>query len=118
MKRTITIIVIALVVLAFFWASASTASAGYIEDLTIGDLLGPKIPASFRDGVYVGIFHTILSSEAVSCRMMSADMMTAGIVAALQAKEITADWTAYRASLYVLVRAGCTPTTKKAQTNV
>jgi hypothetical protein len=113
MKRTITITIIALAVVAFFWASAS---AGYIEDTTLNEINGPKISKTWRNGVLTGVFLTVMSSEAVSCQMMSAHMMIAGIDSLLAAGEITGDWTVYKASLYALARAGCTAT-KKEQTN-
>ena len=107
MKRTITILLIALTVVAFFWASAS---AGYIEDLTLGDINGPKIGTPWRDGLITGVFLTLTASKAVSCQMFSAKMLKAGLETALINQEITLDWTVYRASLYVLVRAGCKAT--------
>ena len=113
MKRTVAITIIALAVVAFFWASASTASAGYIEDLTLNDLNGPKVTKTWRDGVLTGVFLTVMSSGGASCKMMSANMMIAGIEGLLAAGEITGEWTVYKASLYVLVRAGCTATTKE-----
>jgi hypothetical protein len=114
MKRTVTILLIALAVVAFAWANASAGN--YIEDLTLEDLHGQKIPKAWRDGLYTGIFLSLMSSKAVSCPMMSANMMIAGVEAALSAKEITADWRVYPSVLYVLIRAGCkpAPTTEKS----
>lgn len=109
MKRTITIILLALAVVAFAWANAS---ADYIEDLTLGDLNSQKIPKAWRDGVYTGIFLSLMSSKALACPMMSANMMIAGIWAALDAKEITPDWRVYPSVMYVLLRAGCTAAEK------
>lgn len=111
MKRTITIMLIALAVVAFFWASASAA---YIEDLTLEDLYNQKIPKAWRDGVYTGIFLTVMSSKAVACPMMSANMLIAGVEAALGAKEITPDWRIYSSVMYVLIRSGCTTATEKS----
>lgn len=107
MKRTITITIIAMAVVAFFWASAS---AGYIEDTTLNDISGPKVSKAWRDGLLTGVFLTFMSSEAVSCRMMSAGMMIASIEGLVAAGEITGEWTVYKASLYALARAGCTAT--------
>ena len=114
MKRGIAITIIALAVVAFFWASAS--AGGYIEDITIEDINGPKVSKTGGDGVLTGVFLTVMSTKAVSCKMMSANMMIAGIEGLLAAGEITGDWPVYKASLYALVRAGCTAT-KKEQPN-
>jgi hypothetical protein len=104
-----TILVFSLIV-TILWISAATAAGPFIEDLTLGDLSGPKITAHFRDGVLTGVFLTIMASNGVACPMMSTNMMQAAIESALQAREITPDWTVYRASLYVLARAGCSAT--------
>ena len=119
MKRTITILLVALAVVAFAWASASTASAGgYIEDMVIADLYSQKIPKAWRDGVYTGMFLTVMSSKAVSCPMMSTNMMIAGVEAALASKEITPEWRVYPSVMYVLIRAGCTPAPAAEKSNV
>lgn len=118
MTRTITITIIALAVLAFFWASASTASAGYIDNLTLDDISGPKMTEDFRNGIIAGIFHSLTASKAITCPFMSPRMLVSGLKTARSAKEIDGNWTVYHASLYVLVRAGCAATTdKKEQTN-
>ena len=108
MKRTITILLIALAVVAFAWASAS---AGYIEDLTLNDLNSQRIPRVFRDGIITGVFLALTASQAMTCPLMTAEMLKAGLEAALAAKEISGDATVYHASLYVLVQAGCKATT-------
>lgn len=105
MKRIVLTIAVLAVVL-FVWINAATAGQ-YIEELTLGDINGPKIGTQWRDGLITGVFLTIMASKAVSCPMLSANMLKAGIEAALQAKEITPDWTLYHASLYVMARAGC-----------
>ncbi len=112
--RLITITVIILAVLAFFWASASTASAGYIDELTLAEINGPKISDSFRSGVLAGVLHAVLAAKSITCPMMSPNMLKAGLESALLAREITPDWTVFHASLYVMVQAGCAaPATEK-----
>lgn len=106
MKRIVLTISV-LIVILFVWINAATASP-YIEDLTVGDINGPKIGTPWRDGLITGVFLALMASKAVTCPMLSANMLKAGIEAALLAKEITPDWTLYHASLYVMVRAGCT----------
>lgn len=106
MKRMVSALVLVALV-AFLWVSAATAAGPYIEDITLGDIHGPKIGTSYRDGLITGVFLAIMSSKSVSCPMLSANMLKAGLESALQANEITPDWTIYHASLYVMVRAGC-----------
>ena len=109
MKRLVSLLLV-LVAIAMLWANAATA-ADYIEDVTLDDLNGPQIMSAYREGIITGVFMTITASKAVSCPMMSAEMLRAGLDAALAAKEISGLWTVYHASLYVLIRAGCTATT-------
>jgi len=92
---------------------STMVEAGSIDALTMEELSGPKIPASFRDGVIVGVLHAVSASGGMQCATMSSNMLKAGLEAALQAKEISGVWTVYHASLYVLVRAGCTATEPK-----
>ena len=103
MKRLVSV----LIVIAILWAPAASAS-GYIEDLTLDDLTGHRVPRVYRDGIIPGVFLALMSSRAVTCQMMTAERLKAGLEAALAAKEISGVWTVYHASLYVLVRAGCT----------
>ncbi len=107
MKR----IVSALLLILF--ASSPAVAGTYIESLTLEDINGPKISQSWRDGVYTGVFLTLMSSKAMVCPMMSTNMMKAAIEAAVAANEISTIWTVYHASLYVLARAGCKPVEKK-----
>lgn len=104
MKRIIGIVTLVLVLMA------SQVSAGYIEDTTLNDINSPKVSRQWRDGLLTGVFLTFMSSEAVSCRMMSGGMMIASLEGLLAAGEITGEWTVYKASLYALARAGCTAT--------
>ena len=106
MTRLLSILLV-LAVIAMLWASAATA-ADYIEDTTLKELNGM---GQYREGLLTGVFLAIASSQAISCPMMSARMMIVGLDTALAAKEISGAWTVYRASLYVLARAGCKATT-------
>ena len=108
MKRLLSALLV-LAVLTMLWAN--TAAADYIEDLTLDDLTGPKVPRVYRDGLITGGFLALMSSKAITCRTMSADMLKAGLDVALAAKEISGAWTVYHASLYVLMRSGCTSAT-------
>ena len=109
MTRLLSILLV-LTVIAMLWISAA-AAADYIEDLTLDDLTGPKVPRVYRDGLITGVFLALMSSKAITCRTMSADMLKAGLDVALAAKEISGAWTVYHASLYVLMRSGCTSAT-------
>lgn len=93
------------------WISAATAASSYIEDLTLNDLNSQRIPRVFRDGIITGVFLALTASQAMTCPLMTAEMLKAGLEAALAAKEISGDATVYHASLYVLVQAGCKATT-------
>ena len=105
MKRLLIyqLLAIALIVAAGTLAEAQPRTAA---DVTLGDIA--KATESFRNGVIVGIFITIDSTEAVVCGgMMSPNILRAGIEAALQANEITPEWTVVKAAFYVLARSGC-----------
>lgn len=103
-------IIIALAAVTFSWGSAS---AGYIDELTLDDVNGPRISADFRDGVIAGIFHSLTASKAITCTFMSPRRLASDLQAALRAKEIDGHWTVYHSTLYVLVRAGCKATAEK-----
>ena len=108
MRRTLTALLILLLL------GSTIVEAGSIDALTMEEINGPKIPASFRDGVIVGVLHAVSASGGMQCAMMmSSNTLKARLEAALQAKEISGVWTVYHASLYVLVRAGCTATEPK-----
>lgn len=95
---TILVLTLATTVL---WISAATAKT--LQDITLEEIYNPKMPKIWREGFYTGMF----LATPVNCRSMSTNMVIAAIEAALQAGEITRDWQAYQAMLYVLGNHGC-----------
>ena len=90
--------------------TSTMVEAGSLAELTLGELNGPKIDESFRDGVITGVMLTIGASGAVKCPRMSVRTLKPALAAALEAREVTEIWTVYHAIMYVLARAGCTAT--------
>ena len=98
---------VALILLLF---ASTMVEAGSLAELTLGELNGPKIDESFRDGVITGVMVAVGASGAVKCPRMSVRMLKPALEAALAAREVTEIWTVYHSILYVLAKAGCTAT--------
>lgn len=108
MKRIILeafiIATVAVALTVLFWPTAGYP--GGIDELTVGEVYGPRIPLSFRQGVVAGMMVSI-SNFGVVCPYMSPGMMIAALDAARSDKSITDDWKIYGAVLYIMNRAGC-----------
>jgi len=89
---------------------STMVEARSLAELMVGELHGPKIDQSFRDGVLSGVMLTLGASGGMQCPPMSVNMLKPALAAALKSREITEIWTVYHAVVYVLVKAGCTAT--------
>lgn len=98
------------ILLSLLLLGSTMVEAGSLAELTLGELNGPKIDESFRDGIITGVMLTVGASGAVKCPRMSVRMLKPALAAALEAREISEIWTVYHSILYVLTKAGCTAT--------
>ena len=89
---------------------STMVEAGSLAELMLGELNGPNIDESFRDGVITGVMLAVGASGAVKCPQMSVRMLKPALAAALEAREVTEIWTVYHSILYILTKAGCTAT--------
>ena len=101
---------VAAILIGLLLLMSTLVEAGSLAGLTLGELNGPKINESFRDGVITGVMLAIGASGAMKCPQMSVRMLKPALATALKDREVTEIWTVYHAIMYVLARAGCTAT--------